>query len=51
MSTDSLGIMVANESRSDMSVVTVVGNPKTQSRTRHAAHLVAQRLTGAPPEV
>lgn len=28
-----------------MSVV-VVGNPKPQSRTRHAAELIAQRLTG-----
>jgi FMN reductase len=31
-----------------MSVV-VVGNPKPNSRTRHAAELLAQRLTGAPP--
>lgn len=30
--------------------VVVVGNPKRQSRTRAAAELVVQKLTGAPPE-
>ncbi|MBN2624567.1 MAG: NAD(P)H-dependent oxidoreductase [Acidimicrobiales bacterium] len=30
--------------------VVVVGNPKPASRTRQAAELVVQRLTGAPPE-
>ncbi|HEX6422845.1 MAG TPA: NAD(P)H-dependent oxidoreductase [Acidimicrobiales bacterium] len=29
--------------------VVVVGNPRPASRTRRAAELVAQRLTGAPP--
>lgn len=29
--------------------VVVVGNPKPASRTRKAAELVAERLTGAPP--
>ena len=29
--------------------VVVVGNPKPGSRTRQAAELVAERLTGAPP--
>ena len=29
--------------------VVVVGNPKPASRTRQAAELVAERLTGAPP--
>jgi FMN reductase len=33
-----------------MSVV-VVGNPKVGSRTRQAAELVVERLTGSPPEV
>lgn len=32
-----------------MSVV-VVGNPKPNSRTRRAAELLAERLTGAPPQ-
>jgi FMN reductase len=32
-----------------MRVVVVVGNPKPGSRTRRAAELVAERLTGAPP--
>jgi FMN reductase len=32
-----------------MSVV-VVGNPKVGSRTRQAAELVVERLTGAPPD-
>lgn len=31
-----------------MNVVVVVGNPKPNSRTRAAAELLAQRLTGAP---
>jgi FMN reductase len=30
--------------------VVVVGNPKPMSRTRAAAELVAQRLTGLPPQ-
>lgn len=30
-------------------VVAVVGNPKPMSRTRAAAELIAERLTGAPP--
>ena len=34
---------------SRVSVVVVVGNPKPGSRTRRAAELVAERLTGAPP--
>ena len=29
--------------------VVVVGNPKPASRTRRAAELVAERLTGEPP--
>jgi FMN reductase len=33
-----------------MTTVAVVGNPKPQSRTRSAAELVVQRLTGAPPD-
>jgi FMN reductase len=32
-----------------MNVVAVVGNPKLGSRTRGAAELVAERLTGGPP--
>jgi FMN reductase len=32
-----------------VNVVAVVGNPKPASRTRAAAELVAERLTGAPP--
>jgi FMN reductase len=32
-----------------MNVVVVVGNPKTGSRTRQAAELVAERLAGSPP--
>lgn len=32
-------------------VVVVVGNPKPRSSTRAAAELLAQKLTGAPPEV
>ncbi|MGH9017466.1 MAG: NADPH-dependent FMN reductase [Acidimicrobiales bacterium] len=32
-----------------MNVVVVVGNPKRRSRTRQAAELVAERLTGRPP--
>jgi FMN reductase len=34
-----------------VSVVTVVGNPKPRSRTYEAAGLVAERLTGAPPDI
>ncbi|MGY1691575.1 NADPH-dependent FMN reductase [Geodermatophilus sp. SYSU D01105] len=33
-----------------MSTVAVVGNPKPHSRTRAAAELVAERLTGAPAD-
>ena len=33
-----------------MTVTIVVGNPKPQSRTFHAAELVAERLTGEPPD-
>lgn len=32
-----------------MNVVVVVGNPKLGSRTRQAAEMVAERLTGTPP--
>jgi FMN reductase len=32
-----------------MNVVVVVGNPKPMSRTRAAAELVAEQLTGQPP--
>jgi FMN reductase len=35
----------------DLRVAVVVGNPKPQSRTLAAALLVAERLTGAPPEI
>lgn len=31
-------------------VVAVVGNPKPMSRTRAAAELIAEKLTGAPPK-
>ena len=34
-----------------MSLAVVVGNPKPQSRTFRAAHLVAERLTGKPADV
>jgi FMN reductase len=34
-----------------MSVAVVVGNPKPRSRTYHAAQLIAERITGAPPDV
>src|SRR4051794_17874231 len=34
-----------------MTVTVVVGNPKPASRTLDAAKLVAERLTGAPPDV
>ncbi|PRC53581.1 NADPH-dependent FMN reductase, partial [Mycobacterium sp. ITM-2017-0098] len=30
--------------------VVVVGNPKPMSRTRAAAELIAEKLTGIPPE-
>ncbi len=33
-----------------MNVVVVVGNPKRGSRTRQAAEMVAQRLTGGQPQ-
>jgi FMN reductase len=32
-----------------MNVVVVVGNPRMGSRTRQAADMVAERLTGTPP--
>jgi FMN reductase len=34
-----------------MTVATVVGNPKPRSRTFRAAGLVAERLTGRPPDI
>lgn len=34
-----------------MSVAIVVGNPKPRSRTFHAAQLVAEKLTGQPPDL
>lgn len=34
-----------------MSVAVVVGNPKPRSRTYQAAHLVAERLAGRPPDL
>lgn len=34
-----------------MSVVIVVGNPKPNSRTLHAAELVAEKLTGRTPDL
>lgn len=34
-----------------MGTIAVVGNPKPRSRTRAAAELVVERLTGAPPDV
>jgi FMN reductase len=33
-----------------MSTIAVVGNPKPRSRTRSAAELVVEQLTGAPPD-
>ena len=33
-----------------MTTIAVVGNPKPRSRTRSAAELVVERLTGAPPD-
>lgn len=33
-----------------MSTAIVVGNPKPRSRTFHAAELVVEKLTGAPPD-
>jgi FMN reductase len=33
-----------------VTTIAVVGNPKPRSRTRSAAELVVQRLTGAPPD-
>ena len=33
-----------------MSTIAVVGNPKPASRTRAAAELVVEQLTGAPPD-
>ena len=33
-----------------MSTIAVVGNPKPHSRTRSAAELVVERLTGVPPD-
>ena len=34
-----------------MSTVVVVGNPKSRARTYQAAHIVAERLVGRPPEL
>ena len=34
-----------------MSIVVVVGNPKSRSRTYQASHIVAERLVGRPPEL
>jgi FMN reductase len=34
-----------------MGTIAVVGNPKPRSRTRAAAELVVERLTGAPPDI
>jgi FMN reductase len=34
-----------------VSVAVVVGNPKPRSRTYQAAHLVAEKLAGRPPEL
>jgi FMN reductase len=34
-----------------LSTTVVVGNPKPRSRTFEAANLVAERLTGAPPDL
>ncbi|SHG70797.1 NADPH-dependent FMN reductase [Geodermatophilus nigrescens] len=34
-----------------MGTIAVVGNPRPRSRTRAAAELVVERLTGAPPDV
>jgi FMN reductase len=39
-----------NNAEGSRMTVVVVGNPKPMSRTRAAAELVAQKLTGAPPE-
>jgi FMN reductase len=33
-----------------VTVTVVVGNPRSRSRTRHAAELVTERLTGAAPD-
>jgi FMN reductase len=33
-----------------VSTIAVVGNPKPRSRTRSAAELVVEKLTGAPPD-
>jgi FMN reductase len=33
-----------------VSTIVVVGNPKPRSRTRAAAELVVEQLTGAPPD-
>ena len=33
-----------------MSTIAVIGNPKPRSRTRGAAELVVERLTGSPPD-
>jgi FMN reductase len=33
-----------------VTTIAVVGNPKPRSRTRSAAELVVERLTGAPPD-
>src|SRR4051812_36854067 len=41
-------LLAVQPERDEMSVV-IVGNPKPMSRTRHAAELVAERLTGSAP--
>jgi hypothetical protein len=33
-----------------MNIAVVVGNPKPRSRTRQSAELIAERLTGRPPD-
>src|SRR3954471_11396469 len=38
-------------SLSGMGTIDVVGNPKSHTRTRAAAELVVERLTGAPADV
>src|SRR4051794_7935767 len=44
------GKVIAVRLEGSRMTVVVVGNPKPMSRTRAAAELVAERLTGAPPE-
>jgi FMN reductase len=42
---------MAPEGSPTLSVAVVVGNPKARSRTYLAAHLVAERLAGHPPDM